>query len=150
MVRETLSYSAHLRLPTTMTKQEINEVVEDTIIKMGLHADNKIGNWHLSGISGGEKRRLSISVEILAQGQYKNDMIGLEFDPPVPRQAKWEGETILRDYFGISTDSSKWWDLGALFCLLFASRLLLFISLRYKKKTSSLIHRLFTRKPSLH
>ena len=50
-----------------MTKHQINEIIEDTIIKMGLLdcADNKIGNWHLRGISGGEKRRLSIGAEIL-------------------------------------------------------------------------------------
>ncbi|XWS59105.1 hypothetical protein CRYUN_Cryun08bG0093500 [Craigia yunnanensis] len=38
---------------------------------MGLQdsADGKIGNWQLRGISGGEKRRLSISVEILTQPQ---------------------------------------------------------------------------------
>lgn len=38
---------------------------------MGLQdcADRNIGNWHLRGISGGEKRRLSISVEILTQPQ---------------------------------------------------------------------------------
>lgn len=68
-VRETLTYSAQLRLPATMTRYEILEVVESTIIKMGLEdcADRKVGNWHLRGISGGEKRRLSISIEILTQ-----------------------------------------------------------------------------------
>ncbi|KAE8037196.1 hypothetical protein FH972_009806 [Carpinus fangiana] len=68
-IRETLTYSAHMRLPTTMTKQEINGVVEGTIIEMGLQdcADGLIGNWHLRGISGGEKKRLSIALEILAR-----------------------------------------------------------------------------------
>ncbi|XP_062172082.1 ABC transporter G family member 15-like [Alnus glutinosa] len=68
-VRETLTYSAHLRLPTTMTKQEINGIVEGTIIEMGLQdcADRLIGNWHLRGISGGEKKRLSIALEILTR-----------------------------------------------------------------------------------
>ena len=68
-VKETLTYSAHLRLPSTMTKDEINSVIENTIMKMGLQdcADNKVGNWHLRGLSGGEKRRLSISLEILTQ-----------------------------------------------------------------------------------
>lgn len=68
-VRETLTYSAHLRLASTMTKDEINAVVENTIMKMGLQecVDHKIGNWHLRGISSGEKKRLSISLEILTE-----------------------------------------------------------------------------------
>uniref|UniRef100_A0A6M2ELR9 ABC transporter domain-containing protein n=1 Tax=Populus davidiana TaxID=266767 RepID=A0A6M2ELR9_9ROSI len=68
-VKETLTYSAHLRLPSTTTKDEINSVIENTIMKMGLQdcADNKVGNWHLRGLSGGEKRRLSIGLEILTQ-----------------------------------------------------------------------------------
>ncbi|KAL9336342.1 hypothetical protein Peur_070830 [Populus x canadensis] len=66
-VRETITYSAHLRLPRKMTKEEIDSVVDNTIMEMGLQdcADSKIGNWHLRGISTGEKKRLSISVEIL-------------------------------------------------------------------------------------
>ncbi|KAH0972105.1 hypothetical protein GBA52_024261 [Prunus armeniaca] len=68
-VRETLKYSAQLRLPSTMTKDDKNEVVEETLTKMGLQdcAENNIGNWHLRGISNGEKRRLSICIEILTQ-----------------------------------------------------------------------------------
>ncbi|XP_020254560.1 ABC transporter G family member 12-like [Asparagus officinalis] len=68
-VRETLTYSAHLRLPTKMTNKEISEVVEWTIEEMGLQdcADRQIGNWHLRGISGGEKKRLSIAIEILTK-----------------------------------------------------------------------------------
>ena len=58
-----------MRLPSKMTKQEINIVVEQTIKEMGLEecADTKIGNWHLRGISNGEKKRLSIGLEILTQ-----------------------------------------------------------------------------------
>ncbi|KAM5558749.1 ABC transporter G family member 15-like [Rosa sericea] len=68
-VRETLTYSAYLRLPSKMTKQEKNVVVEETLTKMGLQdcAETHIGNWHLRGISNGEKRRLSICIEILTQ-----------------------------------------------------------------------------------
>ncbi|XP_061955635.1 ABC transporter G family member 15-like [Populus nigra] len=68
-VRETITYSAHLRLPRKMTKEEIDSVVDNTIMEMGLQdcADSKIGNWHLRGISTGEKKRLSISVEILTR-----------------------------------------------------------------------------------
>ncbi|ESW03549.1 hypothetical protein PHAVU_011G023100 [Phaseolus vulgaris] len=66
-VKETVSYSAHLRLPTSMSKEEVNSLIDGTIIEMGLQdcADRLIGNWHLRGISGGEKKRLSIALEIL-------------------------------------------------------------------------------------
>ncbi|GMI92351.1 ATP-binding cassette G15 [Hibiscus trionum] len=66
-VRETLTYSAHLRLPSNLTKDEVKGIVEGTIMEMGLQecGDTVIGNWHLRGISGGEKKRLSIALEIL-------------------------------------------------------------------------------------
>ena len=68
-VRETISYSANLRLPSTMTKEEVNDIIEGIIMEMGLQdcADRLIGNWHLRGISGGEKKRLSIALEILTK-----------------------------------------------------------------------------------
>ncbi|GAA0172791.1 hypothetical protein Leryth_009618 [Lithospermum erythrorhizon] len=66
-VRETIAYSAHLRLPTSMSKEEVDGVIEGTILEMGLQdcADRLIGTWHLRGISGGEKKRVSIALEIL-------------------------------------------------------------------------------------
>lgn len=68
-MRETLTYSAHLRLPPTLSKEEVNGIIEATIVEMGLQdcADRHIGNWHLRGISGGEKKRLSIAIEILTR-----------------------------------------------------------------------------------
>ncbi|KAJ6964517.1 hypothetical protein NC652_002695 [Populus alba x Populus x berolinensis] len=70
-VRETLTYSAHLRLPSSMAKAEIDDIVEETIMEMGLQecSDRLIGNWHLRGISGGEKKRLSIALETLIRPQ---------------------------------------------------------------------------------
>ncbi|RDX74000.1 ABC transporter G family member 11, partial [Mucuna pruriens] len=66
-VRETISYSARLRLPDKMPWADKRALVESTIVAMGLQdcADTVIGNWHLRGISGGEKRRVSIALEIL-------------------------------------------------------------------------------------
>ncbi|MED6122147.1 ABC transporter G member 11 [Stylosanthes scabra] len=66
-VRETISYSAWLRLPDKMAKLDKEALVESSIVAMGLQdcADTVIGNWHLRGISGGEKRRVSIAMEIL-------------------------------------------------------------------------------------
>ncbi|MCO5611447.1 hypothetical protein L7F22_065700 [Adiantum nelumboides] len=66
-VRETIFYSAHLRLPDAMPWSEKENIVESTILEMGLQecADTPVGNWHLRGLSGGEKRRVSIALEIL-------------------------------------------------------------------------------------
>ncbi|KAK2421429.1 ABC transporter G family member [Trifolium repens] len=68
-VRETIWYSARLRLPDKMSRSDKRALVESTIVAMGLQdcADTVIGNWHLRGISGGEKRRVSIALEILTR-----------------------------------------------------------------------------------
>ncbi|KAI5014051.1 hypothetical protein ZWY2020_055441 [Hordeum vulgare] len=66
-VRETIGYSALLRLPDKMPRDDKRALVEGTIVEMGLQdcADTVIGNWHLRGVSGGEKRRVSIALELL-------------------------------------------------------------------------------------
>ena len=68
-VRETITYSAYLRLPTSFTNEEVRDIVEGTIMEMGLEdcSDTLVGNWHLRGLSGGEKKRLSIALEILVR-----------------------------------------------------------------------------------
>ncbi|KAM3401510.1 hypothetical protein ACQJBY_005940 [Aegilops geniculata] len=68
-VRETVTYSAQLRLPSSMSKAEVRRVVDDTLDEMGLRecAERPIGTWHLRGISGGEKKRLCIALEILTR-----------------------------------------------------------------------------------
>ncbi|KAJ7546677.1 hypothetical protein O6H91_08G050300 [Diphasiastrum complanatum] len=68
-VRETVLYSARLRLPDNMSSSEKQAIAESAILEMGLHecADTPIGNWHLRGLSGGEKRRVSIALELLVR-----------------------------------------------------------------------------------
>ncbi|KAL7084567.1 hypothetical protein ACP275_14G230800 [Erythranthe tilingii] len=68
-VRETLTYSAHLRLPNSTTREDIKGIVEGTITEVGLYdcADRQVGSWQSRGISGGEKKRLSIALEILVR-----------------------------------------------------------------------------------
>ncbi|KAL9675919.1 hypothetical protein QQ045_004127 [Rhodiola kirilowii] len=68
-VRETITYSALLRLPNAMSRKQIADIAEETISEMGLEdcADRLIGNWNLRGISGGEKKRVSIALEILTK-----------------------------------------------------------------------------------
>ena len=66
-VRETLQYAADLRLPST-TKDERRRAFERVILDLGLKeaADTKIGSSGQKGASGGEKRRTSIGVQMLA------------------------------------------------------------------------------------
>ncbi|KAI9311577.1 hypothetical protein BX666DRAFT_1996467 [Dichotomocladium elegans] len=66
-VRETLMYSAMLRLPRNMSIRQKQKRVEDVIQELGLEAiaDSMIGSPGQRGISGGEKRRVSIGKELV-------------------------------------------------------------------------------------
>lgn len=68
-VRETLRYAAKLRLPKWMSSGQKMQKAEEVLLKMGLKdcADNLIGNDLIKGISGGEKRRVTIAVQILTE-----------------------------------------------------------------------------------
>ncbi|XP_022762408.1 ABC transporter G family member 11-like [Durio zibethinus] len=66
-VREAVYYSAQLQLPDTISKSEKKERAEMTIREMGLEdaMNTQIGGWGVKGLSGGQKRRVSICIEIL-------------------------------------------------------------------------------------
>ncbi|KAG0453765.1 hypothetical protein HPP92_025069 [Vanilla planifolia] len=69
-VREAVHYAAELQLQTKMGKADRRSRVEETLRQMGLSrvAEKRIGGRGASkGISGGERRRVSICLEILAQ-----------------------------------------------------------------------------------
>jgi ABC-type multidrug transport system ATPase subunit len=70
-VREMLRFAAGLRLPSWMSSQDKQNRAEEIILKMGLRdcADIMIGNDLTKGISGGEKRRVSIAVQVLTEPQ---------------------------------------------------------------------------------
>ncbi|KAJ4317288.1 hypothetical protein N0V84_007424 [Fusarium piperis] len=67
-VRETLRYAAGLRLPSSVTARERCELVQDVINELGLQkcANTRIGNSQKRGCSGGERRRVSIGAQLLA------------------------------------------------------------------------------------
>ncbi|KAL9108387.1 MAG: hypothetical protein Q9227_006847 [Pyrenula ochraceoflavens] len=67
-VRETLRYAADLRLPPPVTQEQRRDIVERVILELSLKecADTRIGNNVHRGCSGGEKRRVSIGVQLLA------------------------------------------------------------------------------------
>ncbi|XP_026391162.1 ABC transporter G family member 11-like isoform X2 [Papaver somniferum] len=68
-VKESIYYSAMLQLPESMTNSEKKERAETTIRDMGLQEvmDTRIGGWYNKGLSGGQKRRVSICIEILTR-----------------------------------------------------------------------------------
>lgn len=68
-VRENLYFAAGLRLPTYLSKEEKVSRAESVIKKLGLRdcADNLVGNALTKGISGGEKRRVTIAIQILTE-----------------------------------------------------------------------------------
>ncbi|KHN26508.1 ABC transporter G family member 11-like [Glycine soja] len=66
-VKEAVYYSANLQLPDSMSKSEKQERADFTIREMGLQdaINTRIGGWGSKGASGGQKRRVSICIEIL-------------------------------------------------------------------------------------
>ncbi|KAL1351258.1 hypothetical protein AAHE18_06G083500 [Arachis hypogaea] len=72
------------------------------------------------------------------EGQYKNDFVGLEFEPLIPGDRKIKGEVILKEILGIQTDYSKWWDVGVLVLLLISYRVLFYLALKHRERASSI------------
>ena len=67
-VRETLTYAANLRLPASAGPSARRQIVQDIIeeLHLGHCADTPIGDGWKRGCSGGEKRRVSIGVQLLS------------------------------------------------------------------------------------
>ncbi|KAJ8403640.1 hypothetical protein AAFF_G00349660 [Aldrovandia affinis] len=66
-VRENFRFSAALRLPTTVSEKEKEEKVSNLIKQLGLSkvADSKVGTQMIRGISGGERKRTNIGMELI-------------------------------------------------------------------------------------
>ncbi|WCJ33226.1 ABC-2 type transporter family protein [Euphorbia peplus] len=67
-VRETLSLAAELQLPEIYSLEEREEYINNLLFKIGLVscADSIVGDAKVRGISGGEKKRLSLACELIA------------------------------------------------------------------------------------
>ncbi|XP_068597738.1 ATP-binding cassette sub-family G member 8 [Brachionichthys hirsutus] len=66
-VRETLAFVAKLRLPTHFAQAQRDQRVDDVIAELRLRqcANTRVGNDYVRGVSGGERRRVSIAVQLL-------------------------------------------------------------------------------------
>lgn len=67
-VRETLSLAAELQLQEISSVEDREEYVNNLLFKIGLVscADSRVGDAKVRGISGGEKKRLSMACELIA------------------------------------------------------------------------------------
>ncbi|KAL2644835.1 hypothetical protein R1flu_012422 [Riccia fluitans] len=115
-VRESVYLSALLRLPDAIPRREKMAFAECTIEDMGLTecADMRVGgSFHRSGLNAGEKRRLSIALELLMRPPiiYLDDPIsGLDSASALCLMArlKWlarDGRTIIVTLRQPSSDS---------------------------------------------
>ncbi|CAI0422203.1 unnamed protein product [Linum tenue] len=66
-VKEAVYYSAQLQLPDSISIAEKKKRAEMVIKEMGLQdsVNTRIGGWAVKGLSGGQKRRVSICIEML-------------------------------------------------------------------------------------
>jgi ABC-type multidrug transport system ATPase subunit len=66
-VRETLLFNANLLMPESVSYEQKNRRVEKLISLLGLRqcANTRVGGEEIKGVSGGEKRRLSVGCQLI-------------------------------------------------------------------------------------
>ena len=74
--REAIRFSAKLRLPRSTTEDELDQLTERMVRELGLAAcaDTIVGGALIKGISGGERKRTSVGVELVV----KPDLVFLD------------------------------------------------------------------------
>lgn len=67
--REAIRFSAKLRLPKTTSDEQIEQLTERMLSELGLTgcADTIVGGALIKGISGGERKRTSVGVELVVK-----------------------------------------------------------------------------------
>ena len=67
-VRDNIGFSASYRLPATMTYAETQDVVNETLLSLGIdHVQHSIiGDERERGVSGGQRKRVNIGIELAA------------------------------------------------------------------------------------
>ncbi|KAI9011119.1 hypothetical protein BC832DRAFT_590367 [Gaertneriomyces semiglobifer] len=102
-VRETLMFSARLRLPECVSDEEKKERVEQIIELLGLShvADSLVGGANRRGISGGEKRRVSIGSELVT------DPAVLFLDEPTSGLDSYNAHAVVRNISDLAHTAGK-------------------------------------------
>ncbi|KAK4716867.1 hypothetical protein R3W88_015205 [Solanum pinnatisectum] len=133
-VQEAIYYSAQLQLPDSMSRSEKRDRAEQTIREMGLQdaMNTRIGGWSVKGLSGGQKRRVSICIEILKRPKLlflDEPTSGLDSAASyhvmnkIVQLAKQDGRTIVAS---IHQPSSEVFQLFHNLCLLSSGRIVYF------------------------
>ena len=67
--REALTFSAKLRLPGSITEEQIQEKVNSLLKALGIEecADTLTGGAMIKGISGGQRKRTSVGIELITE-----------------------------------------------------------------------------------
>lgn len=65
-VRENIEFSAKIRLPNDWTQDQVNSYVDSVVQSLNLDnvQDNEIGDESKRGISGGQRKRVNIGIEL--------------------------------------------------------------------------------------
>lgn len=84
------------------------------------------------------------------QGAYKNQLLGLDFDPMVPGEPKLKGSYVIEHMFKIPLDHNKWWDLFAVLIILISYRITFFIVLKIKERASPWFWSLYAKRTLHH
>lgn len=88
-VRETLDFRVELQMGRTLSQAARRTMVEDLMAQMHLTkaADTIVGDAKVRGISGGERKRLSVAVELISSPSIIFlDEVGFAENVSVPRQ----------------------------------------------------------------
>ena len=66
-IRENFAFSAALRLPQRLTGAERRQRVDQVVQELQLEkcADTRVGNEFIRGVSGGERKRCNIGMELI-------------------------------------------------------------------------------------
>ncbi|GBG66269.1 hypothetical protein CBR_g57867 [Chara braunii] len=99
-VRETLMMAAKLQLPRTMTEEEKERHIESLMQHLGLTgvADTIVGDEKTRGISGGERKRLSIACELIAAPSV------VFADEPTTGLDAFQAKTVMEALRGLARD----------------------------------------------
>jgi ABC-type multidrug transport system ATPase subunit len=102
-VRETLEFSAAVRLPEAIGDEEKKNKVVSVMKQLGLlHiADSRVGDALRRGISGGEKKRLSIAVELVT------DPAVLFIDEPTSGLDSYNALQVVQTLANLAKESKK-------------------------------------------